>query len=97
MSLSRDILRSQAKKIYKEQAKSVPKKQRLPFSKFYKQFVKMQRNPVEQEEVATAPTPATEDFDFQDMVNVNAVSDDKLKFDTDPNAEATEQSSEEDK
>ena len=96
MSLSRDILRSQAKKIYKEQAKSVPKRQRLPFAKFYKQFVKMQRNPVEQDEVAAAaPTSTTEDFDFQDMVNVNAVSDDKLEPDVNPNTEAIEQSSEE--
>ena len=96
MSLSRDILRSKAKKIYKEQVKSVPKKQRLPFAKFYKQYIKMQRNP-EQDEVAAAaaPTPATEDFDFQDMVNVNAVSDDKLESDVDPNAKTTEQSSEE--
>ena len=95
MSLSRDILRSKAKKIYKEQAKSVPKKQRLPFSKFYKQYIKMQRNPEQDEVAAAAPTPATEDFDFQDMVNVNAVSDDKLEPDVNPNTEATEQSSEE--
>ena len=86
MSLSRDILRSQAKKIYKEQSKNVPKRQRLPFSKFYKQFVKMQRNPVEPETAVPAPTPATDDFNFEDMVNVNAVSDDTLEVEVDPNA-----------
>jgi hypothetical protein len=95
MSLSRDVLRNKAKKVYKEQAKGVPSGQRIPFSKFYKQFIKMQRNSVGQDETAVAATPATEDFDFQDMVNVNDVSGDKLEFDVDPNAEKTEQSPEE--
>jgi len=84
MSLSRTILRSQAKKIYKEQAKSVPKRNRIPFSKFYKQFVNMRTSrPVDDEAVAPG-----EDFDFGNIINVNAISDDDVEFDTDDGVEA---------
>ena len=34
MSLERDALRKEAKAVYKEQTKGIPKNQRIPFSQF---------------------------------------------------------------
>lgn len=68
-------LRNAAKKLYKEQIKNVPKKQRVPFADFFKQYKKVIRNKshipdkTEQEIV--------EDFDFDDLVNT--ITDDDVE------------------
>ena len=76
---SRDGLRSVAKKIYKEQIKKqgIPKKQRMPFSAFYKQFVK-QHKAMKNQTTEEAKPNTDEDFDFSDMVNVNEITDDDV-------------------
>jgi len=65
---SRNFLREKAKKIYKEQAKSVPKNKRITFAQFFKQFKGQHSS---HEEVI----PADDDFDFDDMISVNNISD----------------------
>ena len=70
MSVSRDMLRRQAKKLYKEQIKSVPKAQRVPFAKFFEHFKKKGNLPD-----TINPEVETEDFNFEDMVNVNEIND----------------------
>ena len=68
MGLGRDILRAEAKKIYKEQTKSVPKKSRMPFAQFYKDFKKMKLNKQKQD---TTAIPVAEDFNLEEIVNVD--------------------------
>lgn len=66
---SRSLIRERAKKIYKEQAKSVPKNKRITFAQFFKQFKATQSS-------ATEEAPGIEeDFDFDDMVNVTNISE----------------------
>jgi hypothetical protein len=66
MSLSRDLLRAEAKKLYKEQAKSVPKKQRMTFAQFFENYKKTKTHkPIE-----VSPAPL-EDFDLEQVVNIN--------------------------
>lgn len=65
--MRRNILRQKAKKAYREAAKGVPKYQRMPFAKFYKEWVKSQVVPDIKEE---------EDFDLEDLINVNDISED---------------------
>lgn len=67
MSLSRSVLRSQAKKIYKAQIKGVPKRQRITFAKFFAQYKDMQSAKNDNTE-----HEHDEDFNFEDMVNINA-------------------------
>lgn len=69
MSLSRDVLRAEAKKIYKEQTKKIPKKQRIPFAQFFENYKKSKTiRPLEISEQA-------EDFDIGQVVNVNEVKE----------------------
>lgn len=74
MSFSKSVLRNMAKRAYKEQTKSVPKKKRISFQQFYKQYVKLH---------STVSTPSDnvvveEDFDVNTLVNVNSVDSDSL-------------------
>lgn len=77
MALGRETLRNEAKKVYKEKTKSIPKRNRIPFSQFFKQFKKT-RNPEQTSEVEV-PETNQEDFDFEDIVNVNQIDDDSLE------------------
>ena len=61
MSFNRKVLREQAKKLYKQQVRGIKKNQRIPFSVFFERFMKGQ---------VARQTP-TEDFNFDDMVNIN--------------------------
>lgn len=67
MGLKRNRLREEAKKIYKD----IPKKQRMPFPEFYKRFKLVKQSEVKQEE----------DFDFEDMVNVNDLNEEDIDLD----------------
>lgn len=68
--LGKQILKNEAKKIYKENTKNIPKKKRLPFSEFFKQYRKMKSQEAEQKQVVQ-PEAGAEDFNFDDMVNIN--------------------------
>lgn len=74
---NRSMIRAEAKKLYKEQTKGVPKRQRIPFSEFYKNYIKLKSGKASTE----LPTDLLEDddFNFDDMVNVNMISDDDLE------------------
>ena len=69
----RATLRREAKKLYKEQTKGISKKQRLPFAQFFKQYrdIKLGKTDVPEPEIE-----AEEDFDFDNIINVNEISDD---------------------
>ena len=66
---SREALRREAQRIYKENVKKIPKRNRIPFAEFFKQFKKMKTQ--QHAAPVAAPTPETEDFDFNEMVNLN--------------------------
>lgn len=76
--LSRNVLKTQARKIYKRKVKDIPKKDRLPFGSFFKQFLEIvssqKTSNLKNEEIEVV-----EDFNFEDLVNVNEVSDDNLE------------------
>lgn len=68
--MKRNLLRQKAKKAYKEAGKNVPKNQRMPFSQFFKQYIKSHKH-------ADEDTPETqEDFDLEDLISVNDITDD---------------------
>lgn len=67
---SRAILREKAKKAYKEQIKGVPKKQRVPFAQFFKQFKDDKAGKAD-----TQVEAEETDFDFDNIINVNEISD----------------------
>lgn len=69
----RSILRTKAKKLYKEQIKSVPKNQRISFAEFFKRYKGMKSVSTNEPEVTG------EDFDFEDMINVNEISDGEVE------------------
>jgi len=69
---SRSVKRAEAKRLYKEQTKGIPKSQRITFAVFYKNYQKI----IRQEKVEEIDTP--EDFNFDDMVNINTISDEDL-------------------
>ena len=77
MALSREVLRQQAKKAYKEQTKSAPKRNRIPFSEFFKKYRKNKKDG----QSIDIQKPDTEDFDFEDLINVNEISDENLEKD----------------
>lgn len=77
MALGREILRREAKKVYKENTKNIPKRNRIPFSQFFKQYKKT-RNTGQTPEVEV-PETNPEDFDFENFVNVNQIDDDSLE------------------
>lgn len=76
MSMGREILRREAKKIYKEQTKNIPKRNRIPFSQFFKEFCKVKRQTVNPD--VELPDLDNEDFDFEKLVNVNEIDDDDV-------------------
>lgn len=76
MGLSRDLLRAEAKRLYKEQVKGVPKRSRLPFAEFYKQFKRMKAGKtVEEEHDHTHSHDTVEDFDLGQVAKINKVED----------------------
>ena len=77
MMISREALRREAKKIYKEKTKGIPRRNRIPFSQFFKQFKKMKAA----EKAADVEVPQEDDFNFEDLVNINQISDDDLVTD----------------
>jgi hypothetical protein len=72
-SLNKKLLREEAKKIYKKESKTVPKTQRIPFSMFFKKFLELKKQQV----APPVVNEPTEDFDFDDMVEVNTITEDK--------------------
>jgi len=85
MSMGREALRREAKKLYKEQTKNIPRRNRVPFSQFFKQFRKL-RNQDQTPEVEM-PDLENEDFNFEDLVNINEVDDDNLEEIEEPSDE----------
>jgi len=75
---NRTAFRAEAKKVYKERIKGVPKKQRLPFAKFFKQYKDMKLGKTPDTEQVDMNTEET-DFDFDNIINVNEISDDDLE------------------
>lgn len=78
---SRNMLRYEAKKLYKEQIKAqgISKKNRMPFAKFFKQYVENQKRQKQVE----PDEQVEEDFDFENMINVNEISDDDVEVSED--------------
>jgi hypothetical protein len=64
---AKSILRAEAKKLYKENTKKIPKRNRIPFAQFFKKFVEMKRSVQKPAEVE-----AQDDFNFDDMVKLNS-------------------------
>jgi hypothetical protein len=79
MGLSRNALRNEAKKLYKEQIKGVPKKQRVPFSVFFKKYKKL-KNEDSGEKPEVVQNIEEEDFDIENIINVNEISDDDVEL-----------------
>jgi len=77
MGLGRDLLRAEAKKLYKEQVKGVPKKSRMPFADFYKQFKRMKAGKIVEEEHDHSDHDHShdvpEDFDVGQVASINKV------------------------
>jgi len=48
---NRSALRAEAKRLYKEQIKGIPKRQRLPFAEFFKQYKALKLNKTNQNEI----------------------------------------------
>ncbi len=78
MSLGREVLRKEAKKLYKEQTKNVPKKQRVPFPQFFKHYRDLKMGKVSEELPVDIGT-TQEDFDLENMVNINEISDGSIE------------------
>lgn len=77
MSIGREALRRAAKKVYKENVKDIPKRKRVPFSEFFKQYKTSKKtNEVPDVEMLE---PESEDFDFENLVNVSEINDDDLE------------------
>lgn len=76
--MNRGMLRRQAKKIYKENVKNVPKSKRISFAEFFKKYRNMKNNPNQTPNIE-APEPDVEDFDFEDLVNISEINDDDLE------------------
>jgi len=76
---SRSMLRAAAKKAYKEQIKKdrTPKNRRMPFSQYFKQYLKIQES-LKANKNADIESD-TEDFDFEEMINVEEISDEDVE------------------
>jgi hypothetical protein len=85
--LTKQVLKNEARKIYDVNARKVQKRNRMTFSQFFKQYIEMRKKkqepaPVVEEkvaEVAQALPDALEDFNFDDMVNVNKIDENSLE------------------
>jgi hypothetical protein len=80
----KQVLKNQAKKIYEENARKVPKRNRITFSQFFKQYTaaqKKEQNPVvtESQQPQEALPDALEDFNFDEMVNVSKIDENSLE------------------
>ena len=69
MSEKRNALREKAKKVYKEEIKKLPKRQRPTFAMFFKRFEEQQKH----NEIFNPPPK--EDFNFEEVVSVNEETD----------------------
>jgi len=79
VKIGREALRREAKKIYKEQTKNIPRRNRIPFSEFFKRYKKMKvAEQLQKQQPVDTQEPDTEDFNFEDLINVNEISDDDL-------------------
>jgi len=58
----KDLLRAEAKKIYKQEAKKVARNKRMPFSEFWKKFKTMKKD-------APPTVDNQEDFNLDDFIN----------------------------
>ncbi|MFA5024231.1 MAG: hypothetical protein WC523_04705 [Patescibacteria group bacterium] len=65
MGYERNLVREEAKRVYKEQAKKVPKKQRMPFSQFFKRYAEAKRAQLSKDK----EPDTVQDFDFGDLTN----------------------------
>jgi len=80
--LNRNLLRAEAKRIYKEKTKGVPKRKRIPFDQFFKQFRELRTKAVAKSNEVVEPTiTEPEDFNFDDFVSVNIIDDAELDSD----------------
>jgi hypothetical protein len=73
--MHRDALRNEAKRIYKQQTKNIAKKNRIPFSEFFKKYkqIKLNKN-------TTPPVaPPEDDFDLEEFINMNEINDESLE------------------
>lgn len=69
MSEKREALREKAKKVYKEEIKKLPKRQRPTFAMFFKHYVERLKH-----EKIFNPT-IKEDFNFEEIISVNQDTD----------------------
>jgi len=76
---NRSALRAEAKKLYKEQIKGIPKRQRLPFPEFFKQYKALKLGKTNNDQVEEQAVVEDTDFDFDNIINVNEISDDDLE------------------
>lgn len=82
MTINRAAFRKEAKKLYKEKNKGVPKKQRLPFSDFFKQYKDMKSGKIDESQLSGSEDSelnSEEDFDFENIINVNEINDDDVE------------------
>jgi hypothetical protein len=88
-TLSNVIIRVEAKKVYKEQAKKVPKRQRMPFNEFFKKYKKMRLGNLQQEEAHNHEHEhdAKEDFDFNEFVKTTEINNETLEVEEDIDSE----------
>lgn len=82
--VNRDALRRKAKKAYKEATKDIPKRRRIPFSQYFKEF---KNSKTQDQIISSIPDNEAEDFDFEDFINVNEISDDDLEDTVDKDEE----------
>jgi hypothetical protein len=85
--LTKQVLKNEARKVYEVNARKVPKRNRIPFSQFFKQYLKMKKqeqNPVPVEEQQQRLPDALEDFNFNEMVNVNQVDENSIVVEETP-------------
>lgn len=79
---NRKMVREAAKKLYKEQIKKqdIPKNRRMTFSQFFKQYLEMRKNQSQQPvEDVQEVVEDNEDFDFENMVSVNEITDEDVE------------------
>ena len=67
LPMSNIVMRNQAKRVYKERTKNIPKKQRISFSAFFEQY----KAAISKAPPQPTETPIEEDFDISSVANVN--------------------------
>ena len=66
MGFERQMLRARVRRLYKEQSKGTPKKQRMTYAQFFENYTRKQD--IQEPQVDTA---VVEDFDLEQAVIVN--------------------------